>query len=639
MLGQFKQSFLKTGAYLTISFLLTSCAGLSAILGAAEESASSGSNQATDAGAADATGTDSSIPDSDSPSDTGVPEAPEALPQSFIPSELIAYSSDSEENVPVVASAGAVSCTDCQVVVSASTITAANSLLPREKVAAGRMRGLFTLSLIPTAYADTGSDICSQPGITCCPVEADGSFQCYAELTDQSVAEVHLAIVSSDGSVGEDITETVHSNLKWLASAPQDVATLADGTIYAITNDMAVKLSENSAGNTLVQGDHTIGYESFATTGTKLSYSATDALLGAMGTTGIQLYNVDGSAVTDSGETGCAATSTATPAVMKTLSNTIFCGRTESVAVDEASLEYVTTSAKYDERRHHNIKIIAPEDGLSLVQVLGFDQKEIFSNYWTVVTFSDGENVRIRAIYKDGNTSRLDGGVWKSLGDVTIKDLVFYHAQADSSEDSRFAILDSQNNKVWLGKVNVSTGVLGMSDANIVSVGNNPVAMKLYGDKLFVLNAGDQSISVIHLFNTNGTTPRETPFVSATVSLPDFITGKTLTLTPSTFIVNADQLIVGDTTTKALLVVDRSAITETSLADEAASSTTEATTTETTTTTVDADGDGYDSTTDCDDNAATINPAATEVCSDSLDNDCDGTVDEGCSRGSGRGGR
>jgi len=45
---------------------------------------------------------------------------------------------------------------------------------------------------------------------------------------------------------------------------------------------------------------------------------------------------------------------------------------------------------------------------------------------------------------------------------------------------------------------------------------------------------------------------------------------------------------------------------------------------------VDADGDTYDVTVDCDDSDPAIHPGAAEVCGDSVDNNCDGAVDEGC---------
>lgn len=44
----------------------------------------------------------------------------------------------------------------------------------------------------------------------------------------------------------------------------------------------------------------------------------------------------------------------------------------------------------------------------------------------------------------------------------------------------------------------------------------------------------------------------------------------------------------------------------------------------------DVDGDGFDTTVDCNDNDATVNPGATETCGDAIDNNCSGCVDEGC---------
>lgn len=43
--------------------------------------------------------------------------------------------------------------------------------------------------------------------------------------------------------------------------------------------------------------------------------------------------------------------------------------------------------------------------------------------------------------------------------------------------------------------------------------------------------------------------------------------------------------------------------------------------------TTDADGDGFIASDDCDDTNAAVNPGATEVCDDQVDNDCNGLTD------------
>ncbi|MBF0107546.1 MAG: hypothetical protein HQM16_19760, partial [Deltaproteobacteria bacterium] len=245
------------------------------------------------------------------------------------------------------------------------------------------------------------------------------------------------------------------------------------------------------------------------------------------------------------------------------LNGVIYCGMGETVAVNDAYLEAATTEEKmlYAKDGHKKIKIIAPEDGLQLVKVLGFDSREIDGVPWTVVAFSDGKDVRVRAVLKDGKSddfdSRFGGKVWKSNANMDIKDMVFYHSQKDASVDSQFAILDSKNNKVWLGKFNVDTGVVDMDNAKSITVGVNPQAMN-YSESsgnLYVLNRDDENISVIPLKSDTKTVINE-PMVSKTVDLANSVPGKTIDFAPNSFAMKGKDIFVADETTKALILVD-----------------------------------------------------------------------------------
>lgn len=120
-------------------------------------------------------------------------------------------------------------------------------------------------------------------------------------------------------------------------------------------------------------------------------------------------------------------------------------------------------------------------------------------------------------------------------------------------------MLDNANAKVWLGHY-VTTGTRIISDSRAVAVGSNPIAMTYSADsgKLYVLNQGGQSVSVIPLMS-DATTPIATAVVSDTISLADSVAGKTITFVPNSILLNANTLLIGDETTKAIVLVDVSA--------------------------------------------------------------------------------
>ncbi|MBF0107130.1 MAG: putative metal-binding motif-containing protein [Deltaproteobacteria bacterium] len=419
-------------------------------------------------------------------------------------------------------------------------------------------------------------------------------------------------------------------NVFYNAGAQTDTRLIGE-SVYTVTDGKAVKLAYNETDERWgVSGHYDAGYRAFDAHGTKLAYSDNDALIGVMGDTGVELFDVgaDG-VVSNTDQTGCVASDLRKPVLMKSLGGVIYCGMEEKVAVNEAVLEFATTVEKDDERRHKRIKIIAPEDGLQLVKVLGFDSREIDGVPWTVVAFSDGKDVRIRAIEDDGfhlltSGVRLGGNVWKSNADIDLKDISFYHGQKDETEDSQFAILDSKNNKVWLGKVdaNVDTGNVDTDDAKSINVGANPQAMQ-FSEKsgnLYVLNRGDKNISVIPLMSDTKTAIKE-PKVTKTIDIAASVPGKTIDFAPNSFAMNNKELFVADETTKALILVDLTE-QEIALPEYQKPEPEEPTIT-------DVDQDGFDSNVDCNDNDATINPNAVEICGDSIDQNCDG-VDEEC---------
>ncbi len=530
---------------------------------ATDSSSESSGSSSEDSGDGSSSGEDSGETNVSTPT-VGLPSIP-----SLMADDTFAYASDSESEIPITGSSSdAIGST---VVVSTSSELATLVTTPR-----GIFGSLTRKYIIKDARAATTDEICSQDGVECCSVDESGTFEsCFLSTTDSSVSKVYISLMDSSGNLGTATEIDVASNFHYLGETPQDVV-IAGDYIYTITNGVAVKTTYNSENERFeVAGDHEDNYEDFTVDGSSISYGSTDSLLGVMSSSGITLFTVEDGTVSNSGETGCEASDDETPAIMKALNGIIYCGKSYVSATDEASLEYATTGERYIEDRHKNVKFLAPEDGLTAVGVLGYDSGTIEDVVWTVVAFSDGESIRLRAIERYGETrdTKTSIDTWKALTEITMNDVVFYHGQTTAADYTRFAILDSQNDKVWLGKVNVDSDEFDMNDDNVVAVGDNPVAMKLHNNKLYVLNAGGQSISVIRLFNADGTTPRRESRVSATLDLTSLISGRTLSFTPTSLAVSDGKLIIADQTKKALVVIDTDDITEESIDDESSDST------------------------------------------------------------------
>ncbi|MBF0105502.1 MAG: putative metal-binding motif-containing protein [Deltaproteobacteria bacterium] len=555
--------------------------------------------------------------------------------------KFLIFQNDQQGNVPVIAQAGAVENFEAgdQIAVSAEIFVAElackalsphSPLLPlREKVAAGRMRGGLsgiTDILIPTAHAQT-TNTCTDD-FTYCPIADDGSYKCFVNQ-GVSTEKLYFTVVDSacNPATAVVVEDSVQGNVFYNAGAQTDTKVVGD-SVYTVANGKAVKLAYNDTDERWgVAGNYDVGYRAFDANGTKLAYGDNDALIGVLNPDGVQLFDVTGDVVTNTGETGCMANDLRKPVLMKSLNGVIYCGMGETVAVNDAYLEAATTEEKmlYAKDGHKKIKIIAPEDGLQLVKVLGFDSREIDGVPWTVVAFSDGKDVRFRAIEDDGHFGKAKwiSDVWKESAQVSIKEISFYQGQQNDSDYSKFAILDSKSNKVWFGKANINSGAFVLDKNDYVAVGKSPQSMQFSetSGNLYVLNREDKNISVIPL-KSDTATAIDKPAVKKTINIAESVPGKTINFAPNSFAIKNKNLFVADETTKALILVD---ITEqeTQLPDppepeEPVFS--------------DNDQDGFNSDVDCNDNDATINPDAVEICGDGIDQNCD-DVDTACSRG------
>ncbi|MBU0504734.1 hypothetical protein KJ708_01980 [bacterium] len=486
---------------------------------------------------------------------------------SLVLPETIVYQETEEGGFPIVGQAGVVADFDAgdQIMVSTEDLGDVLACFEAPSIVRNAMNQLKNM-IISEAHAETG-DSCDDDSYTYCPIEADGSFSCQA-LPDLSTDTFYFAIVDSECQFkGDEVYEDqVLSNFLYVADNPTSIG-LADEALVTIAGSNGVRVADDE-GTFRVGGVYEDGYLNFTANGTKITYGSIDELVGVMSdTAGVQMLNYVGDEIMDSTETATDANALSYT-FMKPINGILYYGF-EQVSSTEAYLMYATTQARLDDYPEMYNQVVitdddtidadldgTPETLLHATKVLGWDSVMIGADRWTVVAFEDASNIRMRIIQNNGDGSligqRLGGLVWKTTTEANVKDVVTYYD--NDSDEINFAVLDDSNSKVYIGSY-LTDGTRTLSTE--VSVGTNPVAMKYSAEsgKLYVLNQSGQSVSIISLMS-DATTPIASPTVDETILLSAQAEGKTVTFVPTSMTIKDNKLIVGDSATKALILVD-----------------------------------------------------------------------------------
>jgi len=558
--------------------------------------------------ASDDTTTTTTIEAADSP----VASLP--LPAVFKASPII-FTPDAEQNYPIDGPVGAIEDFEAGDLVMFDVEEIDVAMTCNEKDGS-LVRGFAGSWRIKEAVAEeTGCD-------NAFAIEEDGSFMGYAYFDDISATQLYMAVVDPDTceAKGDASLQYVQSNMRWLASAATDLI-VKGNDVNALTENVVVQASIADDGALRVDEDYEDGYGLFGVDGTKLIYDiAYDRnYFGVMNTAstaeggGVHAHESDGTDTGIFGQVDDADEYTMVKSVygsvyysVKKTSDTeayiydlydgipMFLGDLHPLNYNHVQLLYENVDSEGNPMRFS--------------QIFSFDADETTGYFAAVYEDIEG-NVRVRMT----NHMNMFGGETPLTGvgleAFDIKDLVFY-------DTDKFLLLDAANDAVYTMTVDFDNETVPstIEATNTTIVGDYPVAIALNEDKdrAYVLNANDETVSIIGLTNDDeAKTPLVKPQVLGTKSMSDYIDGAlSVTFEPNLISVGTNDLYVGSQGINGFLAMSKEEITEAAIVNE------------------DLDGDGYDKITDCDDNNPDVHPAAFEYCGDEIDNNCDGQVDE-----------
>ncbi len=467
---------------------------------------------------------------------------------------ILAYSADESDYVPVTGGAGAVS-NASMMVVSQADLTAIAYSGSYQKQSNSYFRQAF-------AEDNANTSICDSADAACCPVNEDGSFECFYALSDLSSSQINLALLDSDGNIDVDsiVQEDLQSHLSYLRKTP-DALTTSGSDLKVLAEDTVIHVDQQGFNEGhKISGDYESNYALMQTSATEISASnETDTIALLDGDSGIQIYNERGSISL----LNQFSFLNARYHTLRNIDDLYFIGLEKLYQASDEGIPLY----------HYNFSLNALEEiplsvcvgsvcdldnqGQTISHSVTLDYSKFFvdDNYWLGVLYLDASSqasLRIinftEASHPISNPTRFGSLLDNVSSD--IQDLTLIHSTTDGR--SRFSFLDKGNSRIVFGDINFNDNEYVIRDSKSIAIDSSAVKLIHKNGYLFLLK-NNGTLDVISLLNSDGSM-RPTPTLSNTITLSQFLSGsKNVSFDPVDIDFTNDFVQIADRTTKGLL--------------------------------------------------------------------------------------
>lgn len=427
----------------------------------------------------------------------------------------------------------------------------------------------FWQSLIANVWAENSPTplICDQVGFACCPADSTGAFECSIKKMD---AETPVWIYQYDGvRLSEAITQKIQKNLLYFGRNATDLSP-STNTLKVISEDSASDVVLNNQLNWQVDGlvenrfvkelvgghqlqniaDNQLGLLDFNGQGsiTDFSWNNQTAIINPYIKSVTQILGVS---APDNSSYKHLYYSVEEPAPTQN-------GRIYDLYNTPDSYNYITYLSSNDDA-------LTDKKGNS-IQTTKVNLFDVYMAQYTsqstatFVLFED-QNGQERLRYASqhvANNDRFGGSLpLKTFTgtDGDFRKILIYDQSLDPStltlSDTKGLLLDAANNKAWIVKADQTNKTVTSLLKTGVTTGNNPVDMVLSEDhdKAYILNAGDDTITVVDLFVKNP------PTIEKTINLKDYLPTDQINLNPTHIRYKNNTLFVTSDTLKGAIVI------------------------------------------------------------------------------------